>query len=486
MNDLDEVWAKCSAELRQEIPEPAWKAWTVPLRLIDAAGDKFVFAAPNSVVREVVLTRYIGLFQRILAQHTGANAPEIEILVQPSPVAEPLAAHNGDPSVDLDEALVGPAHVPSGDEDSSGAPTPNWASSPEDQPPRHGRNGRRDQPNLNPRYTFDAFVIGASNRFAHAAARCVAEDPAKAYNPLFIYGGSGLGKTHMLHAIGHYVLDNFPNFSVCYVSTETFLDDFIDAIRTKSQTSFKRRYRGYHVLLVDDVQLLEGKTGTQEEFFHTFNSFYETERQIVLSSDRHPRDIATLEDRLRSRFECGLMTDVQPPELETRLAILRKKSEGLRAAMPEEVLELIATHIKDNIRELEGALTRIAAYASIHDVPVTLALAEELLQDVIRASPPKPVTLQQILDVAAKSFGFSPEEITGVSRRRPLVQARQAAMYVARHLTDSSFPQIAEFFGGRDHTTVIHAQRKIAKLMEENVRVYEQVTELMDRVKKGD
>ena len=253
-------------------------------------------------------------------------------------------------------------------------------------------NDRRPQTMLNPRYTFEAFVIGASNRFAHAAAQRVAEEPAKAYNPLFIYGASGLGKTHMLHAIGHYVYQNFPNLNVCYVSTETFLNEFIDSIRTHGQTAFKRRYRAYDVLLVDDIQLLEGKKETQEEFFYTFNSFYEAEKQIVISSDRHPRAIATLEDRLRSRFESGLITDIQPPELETRLAILRKKSEGEKVKVPEDVLELIATHVKDNIRELEGALIRLSAYASIHDVPVTPQLASKVLSDVIAASAPRQVT----------------------------------------------------------------------------------------------
>ena len=247
------------------------------------------------------------------------------------------------------------------------------------------RNERRSHPGLNPRYVFEAFVIGASNRFAHAAAQRVAEEPAKAYNPLFIYGPSGLGKTHILHAIGHYVYQNFPNLNVCYVSTETFLNEFIDSIRTRGQTAFKRRYRAYDILLVDDIQLLEGKKETQEEFFYTFNSFYEAEKQIVISSDRHPRAIATLEDRLRSRFESGLITDIQPPELETRLAILRKKSEGEKVNVPEDVLELIATCVKDNIRELEGALIRLSAFASIHRVPVTMQLADEVLSDVIAA-----------------------------------------------------------------------------------------------------
>jgi chromosomal replication initiator protein len=348
------------------------------------------------------------------------------------------------------------------------------------------RNDRRPQIALNPRYTFEAFVIGASNRFAHAAAQRVAEEPAKAYNPLFIYGASGLGKTHMLHAIGHYVYQNFTNLTVCYVSTETFLNEFIDSIRTRGQTAFKRRYRAYDILLVDDIQLLEGKKETQEEFFYTFNSFYETDKQIVISSDRHPRAIATLEDRLRSRFESGLITDVQPPELETRLAILRKKAEGERAMVPEDVLELIAIHVKDNIRELEGALIRLSAFASIHQVPVTVQLASEVLSDVIAASAPRQVTARRILEATAKAFDLTIEEMCGPSRRRPLVAARQTAMYLFRELTDYSYPAIAREFGDRDHTTVMHAQKKVARLMGEKRQVYEQVTDLIHKIKASD
>jgi chromosomal replication initiator protein len=488
MNDLEQAWTQCSAELRQEVPEPAWNAWIAPLRLLDADAAKVALAAPNSVVRDVVLTRYQDLLQRALAQHTGFTGQQIEISVLPPRATNPADA---DADADNPPAGLGQTGFATAIAAGSSATMPSdtvapsrSSANPPDHPPKPARAGRGDQSALNPRYTFEAFVIGASNRFAHAAARRVAEEPAKAYNPLFIYGSSGLGKTHMLHAIGHYVFDNFTNFNVCYVSTETFLNDLIDAIRTNDQTRFKRRYRGYDVLLVDDVQFLEGKPQTQEEFFHTFNSFYEAEKQIVLSSDRHPRDIATLEGRLRSRFECGLITDVQPPELETRLAILRKKSEG-RVAVPDDVLELIATHIKDNIRELEGALNRLSAFASIHNAPITLSVAEDLLDDVIRAAPPKPVTLEEILVATADFFNFSQEEIRSQSRRRPLVWARQAAMYLSRELTDSSFPEIARFFGDRDHTTVIHAYRKVVSLMGEKKQIYEQVAELTRKIKES-
>jgi chromosomal replication initiator protein len=340
-----------------------------------------------------------------------------------------------------------------------------------------------DELPLNPKYSFDAFVIGASNRFAHAAALSVAETPARSYNPLFIYGGAGLGKTHLLHAIGHYVRENYQALRVRYVSTETFLNEFVDAIRMNTTTVFKRRYRECDVLLVDDVQFMENKEGLQEEFFHTFNTLHGSGRQIVISSDRPPRSIATLEDRLRSRFEWGLITDVQPPELETRLAILRKKAEGERTPVPADVLEYIATHITQNIRELEGALIRISAFASLNREPTTLALAERVLGDLITSNEPRPVTPRTILEATSEMFEVSTDDLCGKSRSRPLVTARQISMYVFREMTDLSYPAIAREFGGRDHTTVIHAVDKIATLMKEKRMIYEQVTELTHRIK---
>ncbi|HET9058403.1 MAG TPA: chromosomal replication initiator protein DnaA [Acidimicrobiales bacterium] len=469
MSDLQQLWATCSDSLRKQVPEPTWNAWLAPLVPLEVNGATFVFAAPSSFVRELVLTRFQPLIEQALSEATGAASPALELIVKGSGASGDGALSGADDQL---SALTSIADVP---DDITAVPA-RWNNT---GPARE----RKPAPNLNPRYTFEAFVIGASNRFAHAAAQRVAEEPAKAYNPLFIYGGSGLGKTHMLHAIGHYVGQNFQNLNVCYVSTETFLNEFIESIRTHGQTAFKRRYRTYDVLLVDDIQLLEGKKETQEEFFYTFNSFYEAEKQIVISSDRHPRAIATLEDRLRSRFESGLITDVQPPELETRLAILRKKSEGERARVPEDVLELIATHVKDNIRELEGALIRLSAFASIHGVPVTPQLAQEVLSDVIAASAPRQVTARQILETTANMFDLSVEEICGPSRRRPLVAARQMAMYLFRELTDYSYPAIAREFGDRDHTTVMHAQKKVAKLMGEKRQVYEQVTELILKIK---
>jgi chromosomal replication initiator protein len=336
---------------------------------------------------------------------------------------------------------------------------------------------------LNPKYTFETFVIGSSNRFAHAAAVAVAEAPAKAYNPLFIYGDSGLGKTHLLHAIGHYAQTLFPGLKVRYVSSEEFTNDFINMIRDGKQDGFRRRYRDVDVLLVDDIQFLENKEGTQEEFFHTFNTLHNASKQIVISSDRAPKRLVTLEDRLRSRFEWGLLTDVQPPELETRIAILRKKAiqEGLNA--PADVLEYIASRISTNIRELEGALIRVTAFASLNRQSVDLQLAEVVLKDLVPEVQGPQITANMIMGQTASYFGLTIEDLCGSSRSRVLVTARHIAMYLCRELTDMSLPKIGAQFGGRDHTTVINADRKIRSLMAERRSIYTQVTELTNRIK---
>jgi chromosomal replication initiator protein len=337
---------------------------------------------------------------------------------------------------------------------------------------------------LNPKYTFETFVIGSSNRFAHAAAVAVAEAPAKAYNPLFIYGDSGLGKTHLLHAIGHYAQTLYTGVKVRYVSSEEFTNDFINMIRDGKQDGFRRRYRDVDVLLVDDIQFLENKEGTQEEFFHTFNTLHNASKQIVISSDRAPKRLVTLEDRLRSRFEWGLLTDVQPPELETRIAILRRKAiqEGLNA--PPEVLEYIASRISTNIRELEGALIRVTAFASLNRQSVDLQLAEIVLKDLIPEAQGPQITIATIMGQTASYFGLSMEDLSGTSRSRVLVTARHIAMYLCRELTDLSLPKIGQQFGGRDHTTVMNADRKIRSLMAERRSIYNQVTELTNRIKQ--
>jgi chromosomal replication initiator protein len=337
---------------------------------------------------------------------------------------------------------------------------------------------------LNPKYVFDTFVIGSSNRFAHAAAVAVAEAPAKAYNPLFIYGDSGLGKTHLLHAIGHYARRLYSGIRVRYVNSEEFTNDFINSIRDDEGASFKTTYRNVDVLLIDDIQFLAGKDRTLEEFFHTFNSLHNNNKQVVITSDQPPKLLAGFEDRMKSRFEWGLLTDIQPPELETRIAILRKKalSEGLSA--PDDALEYIASKIASNIRELEGALIRVTAFASLNRQPVDVALAEMVLKDLITDDGAQEITSGQILQQTADYFKLSMEELCSKSRTRTLVTARQIAMYLCRELTDMSLPKIGQELGGRDHTTVIHADRKIRELMAERRVIYNQVTELTNRIKQ--
>jgi chromosomal replication initiator protein len=336
---------------------------------------------------------------------------------------------------------------------------------------------------LNRRYTFDTFVIGASNRFAHAAALAIAEAPARAYNPLFIWGESGLGKTHLLHAAGNYAQRLFPGMRVKYVSTEEFTNDFINSLRDDRKVAFKRSYRDVDVLLVDDIQFIEGKEGIQEEFFHTFNTLHNANKQIVISSDRPPKQLATLEDRLRTRFEWGLITDVQPPELETRIAILRKKAQMERLSVPDEVLELIASSIERNIRELEGALIRVTAFASLNRTPIDKALAEIVLRDLIADASTMQISAATIMAATAEYFDTTVEELRGPGKTRALAQSRQIAMYLCRELTDLSLPKIGQAFG-RDHTTVMYAQRKILSEMAERREVFDHVKELTTRIRQ--
>ncbi|MCL7368618.1 chromosomal replication initiator protein DnaA [Streptomyces ardesiacus] len=389
------------------------------------------------------------------------------------------------PRRDLPEPPPGSGHVhrggPVGPGPATGAPGPLAAQ------PAPATGPGEPTARLNPKYLFDTFVIGASNRFAHAAAVAVAEAPAKAYNPLFIYGESGLGKTHLLHAIGHYARSLYPGTRVRYVSSEEFTNEFINSIRDGKGDSFRKRYREMDILLVDDIQFLADKESTQEEFFHTFNTLHNANKQIVLSSDRPPKQLVTLEDRLRNRFEWGLITDVQPPELETRIAILRKKAVQEQLNAPPEVLEFIASRISRNIRELEGALIRVTAFASLNRQPVDLGLTEIVLKDLIPGgedSTPE-ITSTAIMSETADYFGLTVEDLCGSSRGRQLVTARQIAMYLCRELTDLSLPKIGALFGGRDHTTVMHADRKIRNLMAERRSIYNQVTELTNRIKNG-
>lgn len=395
----------------------------------------------------------------------------------PGPERPPYEQQRHDLPDPLERARGGPPVLPS----QTGAPGPLAAQ------PAPASGPGEPTARLNPKYLFDTFVIGASNRFAHAAAVAVAEAPAKAYNPLFIYGESGLGKTHLLHAIGHYARSLYPGTRVRYVSSEEFTNEFINSIRDGKADAFRKRYRDMDILLVDDIQFLASKESTQEEFFHTFNTLHNANKQIVLSSDRPPKQLVTLEDRLRNRFEWGLITDVQPPELETRIAILRKKAVQEQLNAPPEVLEFIASRISRNIRELEGALIRVTAFASLNRQPVDLGLTEIVLKDLIPggedAAPE--ITATAIMAATADYFGHTVDDLCGASRSRVLVTARQIAMYLCRELTDLSLPKIGAQFGGRDHTTVMHADRKIRALMAERRSIYNQVTELTNRIKNG-
>jgi chromosomal replication initiator protein len=459
VNQAGELWNRCTGSLREQVSETTWQLWLSGIEPVDFANGVFVLSVPNGLIRERVETRYLPMIEDTLANEVGA------------PVRGRLEVQEQEPSQP--------------EQDEFFQPTPE----PAHRPPAVAQNNTngRDTPavQLDPKFVFETFVAASSNRLAHAAAQAVAETPGRSYNPLFIYGDSGLGKTHLLHAIGNYVSENFNRRKVLYVTTETFMNDFVDSLRTSTTLTFKRRYRDCDVLLIDDVQFMERKEGLQEEFFHTYNDLKGASKQIVLTSDRPPKSIETLEDRLRSRFLSGLITEIDPPDLETRLAILRSKSLSEHQEVPDDVLEFIASHVKDNIRELEGALTRICAFANLNKEPISLAQAEKVLSDLVLAGEPRRITPQTILDATSASYGFSIDAICGPSRTRPLVTARQVAMYLTRELTDYSYPAIGRVFGNRDHTTVIHAVDKIAGQMQERRQIYEQVTELIQKIRAG-
>jgi chromosomal replication initiator protein len=444
VNEAQRLWDECAGILQAQVSEPVWLTSFEAARPTRLEGGVLTLAVPSFLAKERIEGRYLSLVRGAL---TEVGAADIELSLEIAPTE----------------------------------PEPQWTVTP--APTAVPAGGDAAVYDINPRYTFDTFVIGPSNRFAHAAALAVAETPSRKYNPLFVYGDAGLGKTHLLQAIAHYVRENYPTYRVRYVTSEAFLNEFIDAVRTQSNDAFKRRYRDIDVLLVDDIQFIEGKKETQEEFFHTFNHLHQANRQIVLSSDRPPDAIGTLEDRLRSRFKQGLITDVQPPDLETRLAILRNKAEREATWIPPEVLEFIATNITDNIRVLEGALIRVAAFASLTSEQLTVESAGQVLGDLLTARQPRPITPQVILETTSKMFGIPVEEIIGKKRQRPLVAARQVAMYVMRDLTDLSYPAIAREFGGRDHTTVIHAVEKITNQMKSHRPTYDQVTELCQTIR---
>jgi chromosomal replication initiator protein len=491
-NTYHQVWSQLTAELG-----PSHAKWLQSCTLISVHGGLAIVEVPDDFTRNQVELRMRADVEEALRR---ALNTELRLVVTTNPGTDPHALPSQPTTVDETTSNQSDMSTISGSTLSGStnaevevvpvpeAPAPAPASQPEMSEPAAAQHlapgtGSSSEARLNPKYTFETFVIGSSNRFPHAAAVAVSEAPGKAYNPLLVYGDSGLGKTHLLHAIGHYVRSLYTGSRVRYVSSEEFTNEFINSIRDDRQDKFKRRYRDVDVLLIDDIQFLEGKTQTQEEFFHTFNTLHNANKQIVLTSDRAPKRLEALEDRLRNRFEWGLITDVQPPDLETRIAILRKKAAMDRLTAPPDVLEFIASKIQTNIRELEGALIRVTAFANLNRQDVDMTLAEIVLKDLIPEGGEPEITAGQIIAQTATYFGLSIEELTGPSRGRHLVMARQIAMYLCREMTNLSLPKIGQQFGGRDHTTVMYADRKINQLLAERRAVFNQVAELTSRIK---
>lgn len=464
---------------------PQQRAWLNLVRPLTIVEGFALLSVPSSFVQNEIERHLRAPITDALSRRLGQQI-QLGVRIAPPPDdVEDALIPPAEPFPDTDAAL-------SADDGADGEPVENGEPVTDTQP--GWPNYFTERPHaidpavaagtsLNRRYTFDTFVIGASNRFAHAAALAIAEAPARAYNPLFIWGESGLGKTHLLHAAGNHAQRLFPGMRVKYVSTEEFTNDFINSLRDDRKVAFKRSYRDVDVLLVDDIQFIEGKEGIQEEFFHTFNTLHNANKQIVISSDRPPKQLATLEDRLRTRFEWGLITDVQPPELETRIAILRKKAQMERLAVPDDVLELIASSIERNIRELEGALIRVTAFASLNKTPIDKSLAEIVLRDLIADASTMQISAATIMAATAEYFDTTVEELRGPGKTRALAQSRQIAMYLCRELTDLSLPKIGQAFG-RDHTTVMYAQRKILSEMAERREVFDHVKELTTRIRQ--
>jgi chromosomal replication initiator protein len=495
--DLATIWATAIGRFDESVRpnQRAWLSQTRPLGLVE---DTAVIAAPNEWVKDYLENRLRPLIASALSEELGRDI-QVAVTVQRNDDGPENEGRDDAGSTGGSGATTALAADDDNDFDDGGRviPLPTGWSAAASRADTFGgsvtasRNGNAAairavdprEARLNPKYTFDTFVIGSSNRFTHAAAVAVAEAPAKAYNPLFIYGDSGLGKTHLLHAMGHYVQRLFPALKVRYISSEEFTNDFINSLRDDKIHAFQSRYRSVDLLLIDDIQFLERAERTQEEFFHTFNTLHNSNKQIVISSDRSPRQLSTLEDRLRTRFEWGLITDVQAPDLETRIAILRKKAAQEGMNPPPEVMEFIATKIQSNIRELEGALIRVTAFASLNKQDVGMKLAEAVLKDLISDTDAPEITAATILAVASEYFSIPIDDLIGGSRSRALVNARQIAMYLCRELTELSLPKIGELFGGRDHTTVMHAERKIRGLMTERLSVYNQITEMTSRIK---
>jgi chromosomal replication initiator protein len=447
LENIADLWNAALSNIEKKISKPSFDTWLKSTKAHSLQGNSLVITAPNEFARDWLEERYSQLISGILYEITGEELT-VKFIIPQNRNEE-------------DDTIPIPVKKPKKDYEQTEFP----------------------QSMLNPKYTFDTFVIGSGNRFAHAASLAVAEAPAKAYNPLFIYGGVGLGKTHLMHAIGHYVLDHNPQAKVVYLSSEKFTNEFINSIRDNKAIEFRNKYRNVDVLLIDDIQFLAGKESTQEEFFHTFNTLHEESKQIVISSDRPPREIPTLEDRLRSRFEWGLITDITPPDLETRIAILRKKAKAEGLDIPNEAMLYIANQIDTNIRELEGALIRVVAYSSLINKDINADLAAEALKDIIPSSKPRIITILEIQKIVGQHYNIKLEDFKAKKRTKSVAFPRQIAMYLSRELTDYSLPKIGEEFGGRDHTTVIHAHEKISKLMQVDANLQKQMKELNELLK---
>ncbi|MGD2060021.1 MAG: chromosomal replication initiator protein DnaA [Acidimicrobiia bacterium] len=450
---VNDLWAEFRGTLQAGVSEANWDTWLSRLEP-DADGDRIVLVAPSEFHLRWVQDKHGDLVESVYRSTFGADAEPVYRVSEETPEEPLLPLDRGD--------LAEEAATDAAGRESSPAQATNLIS----------------------RYRFESFVVGQSNRFAWAAAMAVAEQPGAHYNPLFIYGGAGLGKTHLLNAVGHQALEMYPHLVVRYVSSENFLNDFIESIRRKRPDDFKSRYRGVDILLLDDVQFFEGKEQILEEFFHTFNSLYESGKQMVISSDRHPRNLSSLEDRLRSRFEWGLLTDIQPPDMETRLAILRRNAEFAPRPVPVEVLEHIAGLVSDNIRELEGALTRVTAWSALNRRDIDLETAERVLKDIVTTDEPVPLGPETIIRTTAQAYGFSVEDVLSSSRKQPLVLCRQISMYLCRELTDLSLPKIGEHFN-RDHTTVLHSVEKVKRILRSDRAVFDRVNQLTQELRKG-
>lgn len=440
--DLEELWLNSLDIIRTELTEVSFNTWLKTIEPISINNNRIMLGAPNEFTKSILEARYLTLIQNAINQASNEEY-EISFLIPGEDATEGSKDTNKKP---IDNTMV-------------------------------------IKSQLNPKYIFDTFVIGNSNRFAHAASLAVAEAPAMAYNPLFIYGGVGLGKTHLMHAIGHYILTQNPKANVVYVSSEKFTNELINSIRDDKNVEFRNKYRNVDVLLIDDIQFIAGKERTQEEFFHTFNALHDANKQIIISSDRTPKEIPTLEARLRSRFEWGLIADIQAPDFETRVAILRKKAQMENIDVPNDIMEYIATKIKSNIRELEGALIRVVAYSSLTNKDVTVDLAEEALKDILSADRPKEVNIAYIKEVVSTKLGIKMDDFDSKKRTRTIAYPRQIAMYLSRELTDLSLPKIGEQFGGRDHTTVIHAYDKISKEIEDDAKLKRKIDNLIKEIK---